>query len=137
MQNRLESLLEDISRVPSLQRLLELISKQENLEVLRCVGSLRSLTVARLFLTFRRPIIWVFDTQESALLARDDLEHLLPAEAYVFFPLPRVSKWGHEDLSVITQQADALERLTTGEPLVMLMAHAAIWTKIRSPKDLK
>ena len=134
MQNSLTSLLEDIRALPSLEETVQQLETCDQLEIHGVVGSLRSLILVHIMQMIQRPILWIFESQDHALQFKADVECLAGLKSCAFFPQPRKSKWGHDDVNVLAQQAETLSALSNREIKIFFAPHTAIWTRLTPPQ---
>ena len=136
MQRTLKSLIQQVGDVHALHTLAECLETGDGVEVNGAVGSLRSIVLTHLFKKLGRDVLWVFETQERATRAKEDLEHLQAAKASLLFPEPRKNKWGEEDIAVVTQQAEVLDAFLRKSKSIVLASYSALAAKIRSPQEM-
>ncbi len=137
MLKSLAPLIEQIKAIPTSNTLRQAIREQQEVEVLGAVGSLRSILLAMLLQELNRPVLWIFENQDAAAQFKEDLEHLIPIRQSALFPQSRKSRWGQDDLTVISQQAEILEALADRENKVYLASYAALWSPLRRPESMK
>lgn len=131
----LEELLRETRQLDFIQQAVTHLQKNTSVQLVSTAGSLKSIVIGHLFETLQRPLVWIFDEQDAAQQAKVDLEHLLPVKASTLFPVPRKSKWGHDDVVVVAQQAEAIDALLGGQPHILLIAAPALATRVKSPKE--
>ena len=136
MVDLFKNLISNINNNKFFGSALTAVETETCIELNSVVGSLKSIMVARMFESLGKPILWVFDTQDRARDAKIDVEHLLPVKDSALFPLPRKSRWGHDDMLVVSQQAEALEALARKERQILLICKDALETRIKSPKEI-
>lgn len=136
MINFFKNLISDINKSEIFGAFLKSVEQSQAVEINGVAGSLKSIMAARLFTSLKKPVLWVFATQEKARDAKIDVEHLLPVKDSALFPLPRKSKWGHDDVLIVSQQAEALEALSRKERQILLVTKDALETRIKSPKEI-
>lgn len=137
MRRPLDILLHELEALPRFRKFISMARSSRDLEVNGAVGSLRSLLAAGLFNELQTPILWLFESQDGAMRAKEDLNHLLPVRQSEFFPESRKSRLGHDDLIVVTQQADILRRMGQDKPFILLASHRAVYSEIRAPEEMK
>jgi transcription-repair coupling factor (superfamily II helicase) len=130
------NIVSDIKKVDCFRQAIRLLQEKDHLEISAAVGSLKSILAAEIYQSLEKPILWVFESQDKAQDAKIDLEHLLPVKVSALFPMPRKSKWGHDDVYVVSQQAEALETLSRKERQILLISQAVLETRVKSPKEI-
>ncbi|MDQ7065493.1 MAG: transcription-repair coupling factor [candidate division KSB1 bacterium] len=137
MLKSLAPLIQQIRAIPASEALRRTIRESREVEVNGAVGSLRAILLALLLQDLDRPILWIFESQDAATHFKEDLEHLIPIKQSALFPQSRKSRWGHDDLTVVSQQAEILEALTNREAKVYLASYAALWAPLRKPEAMQ
>ena len=133
----LDDIRSRIARLDEIKKISAYFLKKQNVEIVSAVGSLRSLIVAQCFDEQQATVLWLFPDQERAEQAVLDLEHLLPVHQSALFPETRVSRWGKEDVRIISQQSEVITSLADGERIIVVASVAALQTRIRSPKQVQ
>ena len=136
MVSPLDLIRKDIAGLSFAREIIATVRDRNSIEINAAYGSLKSILVSSLYDAFDVPLIWVFAEQDSISNSKIDIEHLLPVKSTAVFPQPRKSKWGHDDVLIVSQQADAVNKLYSKDKHILLISYDALQTRIKSRKEL-
>ena len=136
----LSKLFQALNRTPSLRRILSSLKQGEKtIQVSGLEASSRSLLIAHLFSSLRRPLIIITDAEESASPLFEDLRALQGENQVCLFP-----SWGIEPYELKTPypensggRLECLGQLRRANPLLVVTTLKAVIEKTITPEVLE
>ncbi|KAA3619819.1 MAG: transcription-repair coupling factor [Calditrichaeota bacterium] len=136
MSNNLSPLIEQLEKLEVFAPANRILDQGNNLEIVAAVGALRPLLVADYFNRKDSFLLYIFDTIDNAQRIKLDLELLTADSDVLLFPENRKSRWGQDDMHIISQQAEVLHAFSQKKKKIIITTVAALQTAVRGPDEI-
>ncbi len=136
MTSHLLPLVDEIEKLDIFSRAINQFKPGDDLEIVAAVGALRPLLVSTLYKKNDLTFLYLFDSIAVAQRIMIDLALLTSESDVMLFPEKRKSRWGKDDMHIISQQAGVLQALSQQQKKIIISTVNALKTPVRSPKEL-